>query len=480
MSLLILSGFEPNGMAGLLADDRLAESLSVARMAIATGQTAQTATELRLATPADPELLNQQLASLGASPTVVKIGLIFNRETACLLADWFATLPLRPTVVLDPVNLSSSDQQRFSDEPLLERIRPLLPWVSVLTPNADECQLLTSQSDPAKALQILKDRAEFNGALLVSGGHGVSPTDAWVVDLLQTDTAAVPWCFRQTRLASSLRGSGCRLSTAIACALTEGYNLIDACTLGSAVLHRYWRLAPQSTAPGWPDSLMDYPDVAHFGSGSTPEQSFPSLDWPAGLYPVVDSAQWVRRLADTGVRTLQLRIKNAPEGVLRQEIAEAVRIAHAHQLQLFINDHWSLAIELGAYGVHLGQEDLHTADLDAIAQAGLRLGISTHGDAELMRAHRLRPSYLAVGAVFPTQTKDMSGQIQGLARLRRYVRLCKGIPVVAIGGITPDNLADVLDTHVTMVAVVSAVTGAAKPELQSRLLNERILHRLNQ
>ncbi|MFN6886558.1 thiamine phosphate synthase, partial [Proteus mirabilis] len=88
-----------------------------------------------------------------------------------------------------------------------------------------------------------------------------------------------------------------------------------------------------------------------------------------------------------------------------------------YNARLFINDYWQLAIKHHAYGVHLGQEDLDIADLDAIKQSGLCLGISTHNDTELQRAKRLLPSYIALGHIFPTTTKDMPSKPQGLRAL---------------------------------------------------------------
>ena len=132
--------------------------------------------------------------------------------------------------------------------------------------------------------------------------------------------------------------------------------------------------------------------------------------------------------------------------------------------QLFINDHWREAIAAGAYGIHLGQEDMDTADLAAIAAAGLRLGLSTHSVAELDRALSVHPSYVASGAIFPTTTKQMPTAPQGLDKLREYVRQARGTPVVAIGGIDLNNAEDVLATGVSSLAVVRAVTEAENPE----------------
>jgi len=189
--------------------------------------------------------------------------------------------------------------------------------------------------------------------------------------------------------------------------------------------------------------------------------AFPLTAAGLGLYPVVDSVIWIERLLAAGVRTIQLRIKDLPEAAVEQDIAAAIELGKRYQARLFINDYWRLAIQHGAYGVHLGQEDLAIADLDAIHRAGLRLGLSTHDDAELDRALAERPSYIALGHVFPTQTKAMPSSPQGLQELKRHVGRLQNVSTVAIGGISLARAPDVLATGVGSIAVVSAITQAA-------------------
>ncbi|AOR62891.1 thiamine phosphate synthase [Pectobacterium wasabiae] len=180
-----------------------------------------------------------------------------------------------------------------------------------------------------------------------------------------------------------------------------------------------------------------------------------------GLYPVVDSVEWIERLLGVGVKTIQLRIKDRSDEQAEADVIQAIALGRRYQAQLFINDYWKLAVKHQAYGVHLGQEDLDTADLSAIKQAGLRLGLSTHDDRELARAVAVNPSYIALGHIFPTQTKDMPSAPQGLAELTRHIADLQGrFPTVAIGGIGIDKVPAVLETGVGSIAVVSAITQA--------------------
>ena len=203
------------------------------------------------------------------------------------------------------------------------------------------------------------------------------------------------------------------------------------------------------------------------------QRPFPTLIAPIGFYPVVPTAEWVERLLAWGVRTIQLRIKAAdhtPRDIAAQVHAAVSAGNKVPGAQVFINDHWQLALAEKAYGVHLGQEDLDTAELAALPElkrAGLRLGLSTHTPTELARAHAVQPSYLAIGPIYPTTLKVMPYEPVGLERLATWAKqaaLYPRLPVVAIGGISLARMPGVLACGVDGVAVVSAVTLADDPQ----------------
>lgn len=141
-------------------------------------------------------------------------------------------------------------------------------------------------------------------------------------------------------------------------------------------------------------------------SGDQTMYSFPAIDREKfGLYPVVDDVSWIETLLKLNVQTIQLRIKNPEQPDLEKQIIEAIRLGREYDAQVFINDYWQLAIKHGAFGIHLGQEDIEVADLLAISDAGICLGLSTHDDSELMTVKALNPSYLALGHVFLRRPK---------------------------------------------------------------------------
>ena len=209
----------------------------------------------------------------------------------------------------------------------------------------------------------------------------------------------------------------------------------------------------------WPSQPSD------FGISPFPRlNAFAPCPKQLGLYAVLPNAQWVARMAKAGVPTVQLRFKSDDKAAVAKEIAASVAATHGTNTLLFINDHWEEAIAAGAYGVHLGQEDMQEAPLDKIRSAGLRLGLSTHGYKEMLLADRHSPSYIALGAVFSTTLKRMVTAPQGLGRLQRYAQLMHQYPLVAIGGIDLNRLPDVVKTGVGSVAVVRAITEAESPE----------------
>jgi thiamine-phosphate pyrophosphorylase len=186
------------------------------------------------------------------------------------------------------------------------------------------------------------------------------------------------------------------------------------------------------------------------------------------VYPIVDSAAWVARLAPQGVRLLQLRIKDAPEETLQAQIEAAQACCRAAGVQLVVNDYWRSALDAGCDFVHLGQGDLDAADVPALRRAGVRLGISTHDEGELERALALRPDYVALGPIYPTLLKAMPWRPQGLARIGEWKRRIGPLPLVAIGGLTLERLGGVFAAGADVAAVVTDIVRAADPEARVR------------
>ncbi len=218
-------------------------------------------------------------------------------------------------------------------------------------------------------------------------------------------------------------------------------------------------------ATNWPCDPQDFALPA-----ANPSTAFAPCPQSLGLYAVLPDADWIARMVELQVPTVQLRFKSDDHKAIDQQVQAAVKAVEGSDTLLFINDHWQHAIDAGAYGVHLGQEDMVEAPLEAIRAAELRLGLSSHGYAEMLKAHAAQPSYLALGAVFPTTLKRMATAPQGLGRLGMYARLMQGQSLVAIGGINLERLPAVMQTGVGSVAFVRAITAAVNvPEAVEKL-----------
>lgn len=186
------------------------------------------------------------------------------------------------------------------------------------------------------------------------------------------------------------------------------------------------------------------------------------------FYPIFDSTDWLRRLLPLGVKLVQIRMKDKPQDTVFAEVETAAALCSAAGATLVVNDYWQAAIEAGAPWVHLGQEDLDTADIDAIRAAGLKLGVSTHDEAELDRALALNPDYVALGPVYPTILKKMKWHQQGLPKLTTWKERIGDIPLVAIGGMSVERAQGAFDAGADIVSAVTDITLNEDPEERVR------------
>jgi len=512
-----ISGSDCSGGAGIAADIKTGHALGVEVCHLITANTVQNSTTLHSVNAVPIELLQQQVDALSKDkkPSVIKIGLVANSEQVQWLATMLAKLKQENSLLItiyDPVGQASvgGDFNALS----LAELTPFLTQINIITPNVNEAKTLaaTTGNNTFLAQKISRDFAI--NAVIVKGGH--SDNNSVCIDLCcyQLNTIKqdnqdktvknIYYQLSSPRLTCHFsHGGGCSYASALAAFLAQGYLLRDAFTLSKAFInqglaatmplsaknhHQYYGAFEQFS---WPKQAQYFPQVSD--KLTQQYQDLPSFNSLAlqgeklGLYPVIYSLYWLKRLLPLGLKIIQLRVKNLVEYELEQVIIDAIALAKSYDTRLFINDYWQLAIKHGAYGVHIGQQDLAGADLVQIQQAGLRLGISTHGCYEFLLAKQLQPSYLAVGAIFSTKTKDMTGQIQGLNNLKQLLALRQQtpqlinigdkeqrynqqdisddtIPVVAIGGINLERAAEVLATGVDSIAVVTAITEAKKPE----------------
>ena len=183
---------------------------------------------------------------------------------------------------------------------------------------------------------------------------------------------------------------------------------------------------------------------------------------------VADRVGWqVLPLAEAflagGARVIQLRAKHLASGVFLQHADRLVRAAAAHDAQIVVNDRADLALLAGAAGAHVGQEDLPPAAVRRLLGPEAVIGFSTHTVPQIEAAVREPVSYIAIGPVFGTVTKDTGYEAVGLERVREAVRIAAGLPVVAIGGITLQNAASVIEAGASSVAVIGDLLRGGDP-----------------
>lgn len=186
------------------------------------------------------------------------------------------------------------------------------------------------------------------------------------------------------------------------------------------------------------------------------------------FYLITGTVALLERLVPLGVKLVQLRLKDVPQDDLRNQVLRAQACCAAHGAQLVLNDYWQLAIDLKVDFVHLGQEDMDLADFGALRRANMRFGLSTHDESELDRALSHAPEYVALGPVYPTLLKKMKWDPQGLERVHEWKRLAEKVPLVAIGGLTPERLPGVFAAGADCAAVVTDIQQAADPETRCR------------
>lgn len=187
------------------------------------------------------------------------------------------------------------------------------------------------------------------------------------------------------------------------------------------------------------------------------------------FYPIVPDVGWLERIVPLGVKFVQLRIKDASPIEVVAQAKRAAVFCKENNCTLVLNDYWAAALDTGIDFIHLGQEDLRDADLKAIKLAGIKLGVSTHDEAELELALAAEPDYVALGPIYETKLKAMPWAPQGPEKIKAWRRRIGGLPLVAIGGLTPERAGTALEAGADSLAVITDFVTSSDPEARVRL-----------
>ncbi len=502
--VISISALDNFGASGLAADVRIGAHIGVHVFPVITAITVQNNELFYLSDAVDPSLLIRQLEVTleGCENTPVralKIGLLpDNPETIKELARYLKTWP--GLKVLDTPFMSSSLVPMLSEESIAALADYLAPVVDIMTPNLAEAERLGRHFDqqlkgevPALAAHLLK-KMDIKWVVIKGCEEAIrSPdTERKAIDYL----AGQGGCYwlESPHQPKDMRGTGCQFALAIAAHYALGHEIADAVVLAKTSINHAistsQRLGskhvsffsrsekhPGITSSAPPDKIAQSDTSSdtlvggHYSFDQINPQNFPvayysrhpKFTFPEeehiGLYAIAPDITWFEKFARAGIKFIQLRLKNMTGDEVERATLQALSLSRQHKVTFYLNDFWKLAIKHQIYGVHLGQEDLLTADLEAIANAGVRLGISTHCFLEAAVAKSITPSYYALGPIFPTTCKSMAFGPQGPKKISQWKQILQR-PIVAIGGITRQNAPEIAAAGADGLALISDLTTA--------------------
>lgn len=467
--LLTIAGHDPSSGAGITADMAAAQALGVPVCSAITALTIQNSQGVTAVYPVLPKIMQAQVEALLSDMPIgaIKIGMIGSRAMVSRLVNLLSDVDV--PIVLDTVFKASIGENLLDTGARLMFTTRLLPMATLITPNIPEAEQLTGihiqtreqQLAAAEALLAMGARA-----VLLKGGHFA---DRLASDILLERGKAPVWLMAESIHTTHSHGSGCVLASSIAAGLVQGLSLVSAVVQAKARVHGgIVHSQPLGQGVGAVSTWGWQPHSSHFPwliLGRLPAAlptAFPAMLHAMSIYPLVSCAEDLLPLLAAGCRTLQLRVKSVDLAYVQSQVQQAVNICQNYpDSQLFINDHWQMAMEAGAFGIHLGQEDWQALSIDdqtRLRESGLRLGLSTHNLAEMALAHAAAPSYIAIGPLFGTTSKQIDHPAVGLDHLRAWVSwLTPAYPVVTIGGIEQEDIPAVKACGVDGIAVIGAV-----------------------
>ena len=467
-AVLLIGGLDPQGCAGIVADIQTVTAHGCHGVPLLTCLTEQTSQGLTSIGALSEDVFMRQYQSCVSDFNIaaIKIGFISNINIAYCISKIIDQHDV--PVVLDPVLSSSSGGITLKDNKKIRRfmIEDLLFKITLLTPNLPELAILTKSSNISiHNIKVVTAQLISKGlaVCLVTGGHANSK---WSADYLNINNSSFSYCYNQ-KLDKDVRGTGCVLASSIASNLTFNHDICDAVILSKAYVNqgiqKVYSMGCHTLLKHTivKIKLNNLPKLCYDHDLIGSQFNFPKCRKRLGIYPIVNSSDWIKRLVRENIITIQLRMKDISDDQFkRKEIRKAISYCDK-SIAFFVNDHWQLAIEENAYGIHLGQKDLHDANLGAIMQAGLRLGISVHSYWELARALAINPSYISLGPLFKTTSKKMSFVPQGMGQVKTWLELLgDSYPLVAIGGIDQQRAEILNKMGIGSVAIISAITKA--------------------
>jgi hydroxymethylpyrimidine kinase/phosphomethylpyrimidine kinase/thiamine-phosphate diphosphorylase len=477
--LLTIAGSDSCSGAGIQIDTKVCQDLGVYALNVITAITAQNPSQILKLESVSDEMFAAQIEALANdfNIKVVKTGVIANEFQVNIIYE-FLNANKDIIYICDPVMIATSGDKLMSQRVKTSFKSKLLPRANILTPNLFEAQellgindLLNSSAENIKlAAKQLSQKYQIE-SIFLKGGHAKANT---ADDYFYSQNNSYWLSNDRINTQEAIHGTGCTISAAIGAFLVKGYDINNSLVLAKSYISASIKEAKRYTQKG---SILlkntGFPRLRENFAKTYLSRKFTTFNfkklYKIGFYPIVDSSTWVKYLAQQGIKTIQLRIKDKGLSEVEKEIKKAVEYQEKYNLQLFINDYYQLALKYKAFGVHLGHEDIvdvlnnKPQDLQMLVTNNLALGLSTHDYFELSIANAISPSYIALGPIFPTNTKVMRFAAQGINRIKEWQELTS-IPLVAIGGIKESHIREIASLDISGIAAITLVTLADDPK----------------
>ena len=496
--LLAICASDSRGGAGLQAALAQAALYELECRSVVTAITAQSQSGVGSVTVLPVDVIEAQLdaALQDGQPAVVLLGWLPPQREIIAAVSNFLKRTQAP-VVWDPVISATLGKLPGERDTVVALYRELLPQITLITPNLSEALALSGRedSDDPDAAKVAR---ELQGAgvhtVIISGGDLAS--EGWASDIVvsqpessQPETMALPeFAIHQKRLRCGAHGTGSQQAAGIAVSLALGYRLYDAILAGTASAHAALSASQSEAGSRYPNCLAvtrsndgrDWPLITEIDR-LPPDIAFER--YSPGLYALTDNLEHLQSLLQLNVDTIQWRVKT-PGPTYEDDTLEAMRLCQTAGVRFWLNDDWRFALSLcwsldsslRPDGVHLGQEDLLSADVEALYEAGLSVGISTHTEWEIARARAFNPGYIAFGPVFPPLSKQLRYSPLGTDQLAEWSERYHYWAQTCIGGIVPANAKAVSATGIESMAVVTCLQPGPEQAANALVLRNALLN----
>ncbi|WP_161554611.1 thiamine phosphate synthase [Sinomicrobium soli] len=434
--VLTIAGFDPSGGAGILADTATVRALNVRAVAACTAITVQNGHSFERCEWTSPDLLLEQVRLMAETYPVraVKIGIIRHIALVEKIARMLKAKNPEIKIVWDPV-LKSSSGYDFHSSAHYHDIPGILEHIDFFTPNHDEILAISGNKVTDSSLRTLAGRCH----LVLKGGHR---SDRKGVDILYRKDQAPVEFSPEKILPSGRHGSGCVFSSALAAYLALGTPEAEACRL--AKKHTYGYLSEYQAHTG--KGRIGDMTLQYVSSGATPDEHLRHIETTCAA----------------GVKWIQLRLKEQPEGVVYETACKALEICRAYGARLIVDDSVAVARATGADGVHLGKTDLPPGQARKILGENVIIGGTANTAEDIIRLAGQGVDYIGLGPYRFTTTKKNLSPVLGIEGYSKIAETLahRGIriPVIAIGGILEEDITPLLQTGVQGIAVSGMLT----------------------